>query len=53
MLETLHLNVGTANGKVIPTEGKPLAKYVHGHPAYDDLNYGSVVGMFLYHVGQK
>ncbi len=42
-LETLGLDVGTANGKFIPAEGKPLAKHVHGEPASGDFNYSSVV----------
>ncbi len=52
VLETLGLNVGTANGKFNHAEGKPLAKHVHGEPAIGDFNYSSVVGMLLCLAGQ-
>ncbi len=52
-LETLGLDVGTANGKFIPAEGKPLAKHMHGEPASSNFNYSSVFGMLLYPPGHK
>ncbi len=44
------LDVVTANEKLTPTKGKPLAKHVHGKPASGDFIYSSVVGMLLYFV---
>ncbi len=51
VLETLGLDVGTANRKLTHAEGKPLAKHVHGEPASGDFNNTSVVGMLLYLAG--
>ncbi|KAL7448901.1 LOW QUALITY PROTEIN: hypothetical protein ACHAXS_000176 [Conticribra weissflogii] len=47
-LETLCLNVGTANGKFTPGEGKHFAKHVHKELAFGNLNYICVVEMLLY-----
>ncbi len=47
VLETLGLNVGTANGKITPAKGKPLIKHVHREPAFGDFNYSSVVWLLL------
>ncbi len=47
VLQTLNLNVGTANGKFIPTKVKPLTKHVHGEPVSSNFNYNSVVGILV------
>ncbi|KAL7448319.1 hypothetical protein ACHAXS_000145, partial [Conticribra weissflogii] len=51
MLETFVLNIGTANGKITPAKGKPLAKHTHGEPGSGNFNYISVVGVFFYLAG--
>ncbi len=51
VLETLDLDIGIANGRFTPVEGKPLVKHAHGEPASGNFNYSSVVGMLLYLAG--
>ncbi len=38
VLETLGLDVGTANGKFTPSRGNPLVKHAHGDPASGNFN---------------
>ncbi len=51
LLETLGLDVGTANGKLTPAKGKPLANHAQGEPASGDFNYSRVVGMLSHLAG--
>ncbi|KAL7460116.1 hypothetical protein ACHAXS_000583, partial [Conticribra weissflogii] len=51
VLETLGLDVGTANGKFTAVKAKPLAKHMHGESASDDFSYSSVIRMLLYLAG--
>ncbi len=51
VIETLGLDIETANGKFTNAKGKPLAKNVHGEPVSGDFNYISMVGMLLYLAG--
>ncbi len=48
VLETLDLDVRTANEKFTPAQEKSLAQHLNGEPAYGGFNYSSVVGMLLY-----